>query len=235
MLSKDLRIAFENLSTPVIADACLRIGISPRIAPAGIKPIIPGLRLVGRVLPVRHYGSVDVFLEAMRNSEQGDVLVIDNEGRTDEGCIGDLTVLEAQACRLAGIIVWGNHRDTSELENIGFPIFSYGAFPAGPRRLDDRHPEALVSASFGDFEVALNDIVFADSDGAVFVSKETVKDVLAVAQSIWQTERRQAELIKAGTKLSDQLKFSEYLEKRTSKPDYTFRLHLKKIGGAIEE
>jgi len=47
----------------------------------------------------------------MGTAEQGDILVIDNGGRLDEGCIGELTVLEAQASGLADIIVWGAHRD----------------------------------------------------------------------------------------------------------------------------
>jgi len=46
----------------------------------------------------------------MQSARRGDVLVIDNGGRLDEGCIGDLTALEAEHCGLAGIIVWGAHR-----------------------------------------------------------------------------------------------------------------------------
>jgi 4-hydroxy-4-methyl-2-oxoglutarate aldolase len=100
---------------------------------------------------VRHYGSVDVFLEAMASARPGDVLVIDNAGRLDEGCIGDLTALEAEASGLSGMVVWGAHRDTADLRQIGLPVFSYGVCPAGPRRLDTPDPDALTSASFGDF------------------------------------------------------------------------------------
>jgi 4-hydroxy-4-methyl-2-oxoglutarate aldolase len=95
--------AFAELSTPLVADACLRLGVPLRLARPGIQPILLQHRVAGRVLPVRHYGSVDVFLEAMASARPGDVLVIDNAGRLDEGCIGDLTALEAEASGLSGI------------------------------------------------------------------------------------------------------------------------------------
>ena len=226
---------FAELSTPLIADAALRLKIPLRIAPPGISPVIPGRRLAGRALPARHFGSVDVFLEAMQNAQPGDVLIIDNGGRNDEGCIGDLTALEAQASGLAGIVVWGTHRDTPELRQIGFPIFSYGAWPSGPQRLDPRDEWALRSARFGDFRVEADDVVFADDDGCVFVAMASVQDLLTTARAIWRRERTQAEEIQRGNTLRRQLQFAEYLAKRSAEPNYTFRQHLRKMDGAIEE
>ncbi len=89
----------------------------------------------------------------MANAEHGDFLVIDSGGRLDEGCIGDLTALEARASGLAGMVIWGVHRDTSEFRQVGFPIWSYGTFPSGPRRLDPRNAQALTSARFAEFGV----------------------------------------------------------------------------------
>ncbi len=235
MKTQLLADAFAELSTPLIADAALRLKIPLRISPPGIRPVIDNQRLAGPALPARHFGSVDVFLEAMQGAQPGEVLVIDNGGRLDEGCIGDLTALEAENCGLAGIVVWGVHRDTPELRRIGLPIFSYGACPCGPQRLDPRDPSALRSARFGNFLVEPGDVVLADDDGCLFVAAERIDELLSVAREIWQRERHQAEAIKSGHSLREQLAFARYLEKRAADPSYTFREHLRKISGAIEE
>jgi 4-hydroxy-4-methyl-2-oxoglutarate aldolase len=226
---------FADLTTPLIADACVRLQIPLRMAPTGIHPLVPGMRVAGRVLPARHRGSVDVFIEAMKKSTAGDILVIDNQGRTDESCIGDLTVLEARAWGLSGFVVRGLIRDTSELVPIGFPVFSYGSLPAGPRRLDKRGPLDLTSADWDGFTVDNSDIVFADDDGVVFVSSSKIDEILKVARSIYKVERSQAEKIKAGKKLWEQLDFDGYLSKRETDSSYGLRKHLRERGGAVEE
>jgi regulator of RNase E activity RraA len=233
--SRAIAERFAELSTPLIADAGLRSRLSIRIAPSRIRPVVARSRLAGRALPAKHFGSVDVFLEAMGTAEPGDVLVIDNAGRTDEGCIGDLTALEAKANKLAGIIVWGTHRDTSELKQIGLPIFSYGSCPSGPQRLDQRSEDALRIANFGDFKVTRDDVVLADDDGCVFVELKSIEQLLKSARDISEMERRQADGIKVGRTLREQLKFDDYLKKRSTDPNHTFRQHLREIGGAIEE
>jgi len=235
MTNRLLESAFANLSTALIADACVRLRVPLRIAPSGIHPLVPEMRVAGRVLPSRHRGSVDVFLEAMKKALPGDVLVVDNDGRSDESCVGDLTVLEARAWGVAGLVVRGYHRDTNELVRLGIPVFSYGSYPAGPRRLDQRGPLDLSSAQWDGFTVDGDDVVFADDDGVLFVPSGRIEDVLKVARSIWKVERQQAETIRAGKKLSEQLDFDGFLAKRNSDPSYTFRRHLRERGGAVEE
>jgi 4-hydroxy-4-methyl-2-oxoglutarate aldolase len=229
-----MRERVADLSTPLIADACLRLGIPVRCAPAALRAVRRGMRVAGRVLPARHAGSVDVYLEAVLAAEPGDVLVIDNGGRLDEACLGDLALLDALAAGVSGVVIWGLHRDTRDLLEIGAPVFSLGALPTGPQRLDPRHPEALASAVVGAQTVTRLDAVFGDEDGVLFVPLERVDEVLETAAGIAVTERRQAALIRSGTTLRDQVGFDEYLTARAAQPDLTFRDHLRRVGGEIE-
>jgi regulator of RNase E activity RraA len=225
-----------GLSTPLVADACVRLGVPPRAAPAGIRAVVPGGPLLaGRALPARHSGSVDVFLEAFTAARPGDVLVVDNGGRLDEACIGDLTVLEARSAGVQALVVWGLHRDTAELVEIGVPVFSYGSLPFGPLRVGEREPEALASARVGPHLVTADDVVLADDDGVLFVADDRLPEVLDVARRISATEREQARRIVAGSTLREQTAFDEYLARRRDDPGYTFRQHLRRVGGAVEE
>jgi regulator of RNase E activity RraA len=230
-----VRHGFADLSTPLVADACVRLDVPLRVAPAGLRPVVQGTRIAGRALPARHYGSVDVFLEALGDAEAGDVLVVDNGGRTDEACVGDLTVLEAEAAGVAGLVVWGLHRDTAELIEIALPLFSYGTTPLGPLRLDPQEPNAHASARVGAHEVTRDDFVFADDDGALFVPAAQVDDALRAARAIWEVEREQATKIRAGETLRKQTAFDDYLVRRVQDPTYSFRHHLRAVGGAVEE
>src|SRR5437762_12118878 len=97
MKNEALAEKIGELSTPLVLDAAVRLKIPFRIAPFGITAIIPGLRAAGRVLPAKHCGSVDVFLDAMEAAQAGAALVVDNAARRGEGCTGDLTAPKAQA------------------------------------------------------------------------------------------------------------------------------------------
>ena len=224
------------VATAQIADACIRLQLPVRFAPAGIKPVVPLETMVyGPVVPVRHYGSVDIFFEALELASKRGILVVDNGGREDEACIGDMTVLEVRHAGLEAMIVWGLHRDTNELHQIGFPVFTYGSCSQGPSRLDPREPEALTSARFGNFYVTRFDTAFADQDGVMFVETAHVKQVLDVATTIRETEKIQADAVVRGLSLREQFQFQEFLKLRDNNAEYTFRKHLRAISKSIEE
>jgi 4-hydroxy-4-methyl-2-oxoglutarate aldolase len=224
-----------HLSTPHLTDACLRIRVPVRCAPAGLRPITPDMRCAGRARPARHVGSVDIFLEALERATPGEVLVVDNAGRLDEACVGDLVTLEVKIAGLAGIVVWGLHRDTTELVEIGLPFFSLGAVSTGPLRLDWRPPDSLDHVIVGAWIVTPDDVVIADADGVIFVSNDRLAEVVDASEMVRATERRQADEMRRGRSLRELVSFKQYLARRAVDREYGFREHLRSVGGAVEE
>jgi 4-hydroxy-4-methyl-2-oxoglutarate aldolase len=235
MEHQELRGRFAALTTAHLADACIRAQVPVRCAPAALSALRRGDRVVGRVRPARHAGSVDVFLEAFEGSAPGDVLVVDNGGRLDEACVGDLVALEAQAAGLAGIVIWGLHRDTADILAIGLPVFSLGAIPTGPQSLTARSGHALLSAAVGDWTVGPEDVVLGDEDGVLFLPADRTGELFTLAEGIRDTERAQATRIRAGVALREQVRFGSYLARRRQIPSLSFREHLRTVGGAVEE
>jgi regulator of RNase E activity RraA len=234
MNNEAVRAAFAALSTAAVADACLRAGADLRLVPGMIRPLIPGSRLAGRARPVRHAGSVDVFFEALNEAAAGDVLVVDNGGRTDEGCLGDLVALEVMGAGLAGIVIWGCHRDTRGLLAVDLPIFSVGQCPVGPRRRTASAPARARAVHIGVPTVSPRDMIFADDDGVIVVATDDLDAVLPTAAEIQRAEQRQAEDVAFGRTLREQLRFPDYLAARQRDSAHTFREHLRRIGGTIE-
>lgn len=221
-------------TTPFIVDACTALALPVRFGPPGLKPLHASARIAGPVSPAHHAGSTDVFLEAIAQANRGDVLVIDNTGRLDEGCIGDLVAGEAHMAGLAGIIVWGAHRDSAAVRALGIPVWSLGTCPAGPLELRTRSVHALDAATIGRVTVTRTDVVFADEDGVAVVAAADVPRVVASARDIAEREQAQAARLLSGELLRTQLGLAEYVARRKEHPEYTFREHLRARGGAIE-
>ena len=67
--------------------ARIRLSAAATCEPTGLVAVVDGSPIAGRVIPVRHAGSVDVFLEALERlgpDAAGGILVADNDGRLDE-------------------------------------------------------------------------------------------------------------------------------------------------------
>ena len=165
----------------------------------------------------------------------GDVLVADNGGRLDEACVGDLVALEAQAAGVEGYGDLGVTATPLTYGRSGCRSSAWGAIPTGPLRLGARAHDALESAVVGDWAVSREDLVLGDDDGVLFLPSPQAEESFTLAETIRDTERRQAERIRAGASLRTQVQFRAYLAKRENTPFLSFREHLRTVGGAIEE
>jgi regulator of RNase E activity RraA len=205
-----------------------------QLGPRALRPVSADMWCRGRAHPVRHDGSVDVVLAALAVIEPGEILVVDNAGRMDEACLGELIVLEAAAGGVGGLVIWGCHRDTAGLVAIDLPVFSLGAFPLGPHRASAARVDQPQSVAIGSAVVNAGDIVIADGDGLLVLAPEQFAQALPVALELHHTERAQAEAVANGLPLREQLQFAAYLALRGLRPTYSFRDHVREINAAIE-
>jgi 4-hydroxy-4-methyl-2-oxoglutarate aldolase len=162
----------------------MRAMAAVRRAPVTLRPVSLAMRCAGRVRPVRFAGSVKLLEETLEEAEQGDILVIDNAGRSEEACVGELFARKASHAGLGGIVVWGAHGDSAELEEIGLPIFSLGAPPAGLQKVNRRPSDFLPFARVGNWVIDSDDLVVGDADGVIFFPGEQLSDVLRLSRYI---------------------------------------------------
>lgn len=159
-----------NWTTSLIADACAALHVPVRLGPPGLVPLVREWRVAGVVAPVVHAGSPELIREAIAGAARGHVLVVDNNGRLDEGCIGRALAADAAAAGLAGVVLDGAHCDGAALRVLALPLWSRGACPARPHEVRRPHATALQAATCGSTTVTREDAVFADEDGVVFVA-----------------------------------------------------------------
>jgi 4-hydroxy-4-methyl-2-oxoglutarate aldolase len=235
--------AFADLSTPLLADACVRSDVPLRAAPPGIGAVVPGHRIAGRALPARHYGSVDVFLEAVSRAEPGDVLVIDNGGRSDEACVGDLAVLEAEAAGLAGLWCGGCTATRRSLWRSACRCSATAATRPGrcgwtsgrPRRWPPRGSGRTWSAATTlSLVTATACCSWPPSVPRGCLRRRTRSGKPSANRPAGSGRGRRCASRRPST-LRQQTAFDDYLARRAADPSYTFRRHLRRIGGAIEE
>ena len=219
--------------TAALADAAVRLGIPIGTAPVSLIPLLPGTAFAGPAAPVTHLGSVDVLLETIDDAPDGAVLVVDNGGRDDEACVGDLMLLEAQQAGMRGAVIWGRHRDTAQLREIGLPLFSRGPHPFGPRRVPPAG-RAMRSAYLDGVAVTSGHWIVADDDGVLVIGPVRLGELAETAAHILSVEGRQSERMRSGTSLRDQLDFAEYRRRQAEDADLTLRRYLAETGGAIE-
>lgn len=159
--------------------------------------------------------------------------MVDNGGRDDEACVGDLVALEAREAGLAGLIVWGRHRDTAQIVELGIPLHSRGALPPGPRRVPPAG-RSMRTAWLDGVEVTADDVIAADDDGVLVIAASAWPQVAEAARQIQAVELAQAERMRGGESLRAQLDFAAYRARQAAEPDLSLRRYLAERGGAIE-
>ncbi|AEI82377.1 dimethylmenaquinone methyltransferase MenG (plasmid) [Cupriavidus necator N-1] len=204
MTDKELVALFEGLDTPGVSDAMDRLGLPGQclgIAPLDNyrKPVVGPAFTVKYVSASTPPGTVGDFIDDVQS---GDIIVIDNDGRTDCTVWGDIMTQYAGARGIAGTVIDGVCRDVTKALGDSYPLFTRGRFMrTGKDRVQVESVNTPVSV--GTARVCARDIVVADANGVVVIPRERAKEVAELARKIEGVESQIREHIANGKTLGE--------------------------------
>jgi len=201
---KELVALFQGLDTPGVSDALDKLGLPGQCL--GVAPLDNYSKvIVGPAFTVQYVsasvppGTVGDFIEDVA---PGDVVVIDNGGRTDCTVWGDIMTQYAGTRQIAATVIDGVCRDVNKALGDGYPIFSKGRFMrTGKDRVQVQSVNQPVS--IGTARVSARDIVVADANGVVIVPRARAAEVAACARQIESIEADIRALITQGKTLKE--------------------------------
>ncbi len=194
---------FKNMDTTCVSDALDRLGISGGCH--GISPVVPGAKAVGSAFTVSYVpsgvekGTVGDFLDDV---EPGQIVVLDNSGRTYCTVWGDIMTFYSQKKGFAGTVIDGVCRDLPRILETKYPIFTRGRFMVTGK---DRVEVAGINVpvSVGNVQVCPNDIVLCDDSGVLIVPLKRTEEVLKVAAEIDAAEQKILAMLAEGMTLRE--------------------------------
>ena len=191
----DIRETLVRVSAANVSDALHRSGDIP-----GIRPLAPGFNMVGPAVTVRTApGDWAKPVQAIDAAEPGEVLVID-AGGVLPACWGELATHSAMQRGLAGVVIHGAARDTGDIRELGFPLFSTLISPtAGEAR---GFGEIGVPIRMAGVNVAPGDWIVGDDDGVCVIPKDKTVEYTNRAMDVLERENRLRAEIEAGSTLN---------------------------------
>ena len=200
--------AFRKHASATIHEASGRKGyISHRI-----KPIAKGLRICGSAFTCQCAPGDNMMLhKALERARPGDVIVATVGGAEDYGYFGDLMATSALARNVAGLAIEGCVRDSAEIVEAGFPIFSTGLCIRG----SGKGTLGLINYPiiFGGCYIEPGDLIVGDDDGMVAVKLADCEEVLKKTEERVAKEDDKAKVLAGGVSSVEFNKFGPLFEK----------------------
>jgi Demethylmenaquinone methyltransferase len=201
---------FKTLDVCCVSDAMDRLGIACGLA--GIQAVVPGNIICGAAFTV-HYvpcgmtkGTVGDFLDDV---QPGQIVVIDNAGRTYCTVWGDLMSISATRRGLGGTVIDGVCRDVPMVKKLNYKIFTKGYYMVTGK--DRVEVDAInVPVSVSGIQIKPGDIILGDDTGVIAIPAEAAERVLVVALEIAEKEAEIEKGLQAGLSLREARKAVNY-------------------------
>jgi len=136
-----------------------------------IRPIQTGARIGGSAVTVSSHPGDNIMIHAaVEVCRPGDVLVVTNTAPSTHGMFGDLLASSVMARGVRGLVIDAGVRDTSDLREMGFAVWSRHVSCEGT--VKNSPGSVNIPVVLGGVTVHPGDVVCADDDGVVVVARD---------------------------------------------------------------
>ena len=203
----------KELYTPVVGDILDEMGHYHCFFPQAVRPLKENMKLAGRAMPVL---MADVFgpqkepfglmTQALDDLAPGEIYVATG-GSMVCAYWGEILTATARTRSAVGALINGYHRDTPQVLEQNFPVFSRGCY-AQDSRVRTKVIDFRCRVEVDGVVVGPGDLVFGDIDGVLIVPREKENEVIERSLEKARTEKTVRQEIENG--MSSTAAFRKY-------------------------
>ena len=146
--------------------------------------------MAGPAFTVKGRAGDNLALHAALNlCQEGDVIVVSNEGDETRSLIGAVMMTWLfYYKKAAGIVIDGPIRDIDEISTWDFPVYCTGTTPGGPYK--EGPGEVNVPVACGNISVNPGDVIVGDPDGVICIPRKDAPAVLEAARKFQANDKK---------------------------------------------
>lgn len=187
-------LARERVFVALVGDVLDKLGFQHQFLAPGLKPLRNDIVILGRAMPVLEADyfadstqghlalssmPFGLMFQALDDLRKNEVYVCSGSSHR-YALWGGLMSTRAMHCGAAGAVVHGFHRDSNEIERLGFPVASFGGY-AQDQGVRGKVVDWRIPIEVDGVLVRDGDVIFGDRDGILVIPSAVVEEAFSGA------------------------------------------------------